>query len=327
MKGRSPLAGAMIAAALLVGVGVVVLILNATDSLPGDGRAASCERPYAASSPWNTPIADGAETEAPVGLDGTLTSDPTQYTYPVYVADRSTPRVAVRTTGWFSNVVEGGGRLENVRRGTARIPIPAGAEPADGSDAQMIVLDPETGDEWGASNLERQSDGGWVAWNAYHYNTRWSGVPPLDSVGDPFFLRGAGVPYLTGLVRPCEIAAGHIDHALAFAYDSPSSAFVPPASKSDGDAAPGTAMPEGTRLQLDPMLSDADLEELGCTGPCRTIARALQRYGMYVIDVSGRPKVILEYEGTARWNGTVTETTVSPIPLGSFRVVRADERR
>jgi hypothetical protein len=81
-------------------------------------------------------------------------------------------------------------------------------------------------------------------------------------------------------------------------------------------------MPEGTRLQLDPTLTSSRLAEMGCRGPCLTIARALQRYGMYVIDNSGRPKVMLEYADTAGWRGFVDAKTVSPIPLSAFRVLR-----
>jgi hypothetical protein len=51
------------------------------------------------------------------------------------------------------------------------------------------------------------------------------------------------------------------------------------------------------------------------------VARALQRYGMYLIDASGREKLMFEYESTARWNGLVTSKTVSRIPLSRFRWV------
>jgi Bacterial Ig domain/Phytase len=73
--------------------------------------------------------------------------------------------------------------------------------------------------------------------------------------------RRAGVPYLAGLVRACELARGRIEHALAFAYDFPTAEYVFPATKSDGNAWDGVEddldshpgdVPEGTRLQLDP---------------------------------------------------------------------------
>lgn len=287
--------------------------------------ASGCARPYAETSPWNRRIGSSPDL-APEGerhvraIEGPLTSDPTQYTYPVYKANASTPRAPVAFTGWFSKVSEGGTRLDNEQAPTVELPIPEAAEPAAGTDAQIILLDPATGDEWGVWRLERGAEG-WEATNGYHYNTRWSGVPPLSEGGSPFVSRGAGVPYLAGLVRPCELAHDRIEHALAFAYDFPSKEFVYPATKSDGQGHGPGALPEGTRLQLDPSLTESMIQAWGCTAACLTIARALQEYGMYVIDNSGRPKVMLEYEATADWDGMVGEATVSPIPLTAFRVV------
>jgi len=328
---RSLLAVAVvaIAASLAAGCGGASGGDGNTAPQPSADRAAAdtaCARPYAADSPWNTPIPAGAKlVDRPLGIDGPLTSNPSQYTYPVYLVTASTPRRTATVSGWFSNVVDGGTRLVNQRAGTVELPIPADAEAAAGSDAQIILIDRTTGDEWGASHLAKDGDG-FSVWNAYHYSTTWSGVPPADAEGRPFFPRGAGVPYLTGLVRPCEIRRGRIDHALAFAYDWPSAEHVYPATKSDG-AGSSEALPEGTRLQLDPALTAADLRGRGCTGPCLTIARALQRYGMYVIDNSGHPKVMLEYEGTAGWNGLVGEGTVKPIPMSAFRVVAPEPAR
>lgn len=283
-----------------------------------------CNRPYAPDSPWNTPIGDA--TYHPRSADfvsrirGPLTSDPSQYTYPVYRVTADTPLQTVRVDGIYSNVSDE--RTLNVQRGgTVRLPIPDGAAAASGSDAQIILVNEETGDEWGAWRLQRSS-GGWQIENGYHYDTRWSGVPPAALDGKPFGSRGAGVPYLAGLVRPCELARGKIDHALAFAYSFPAPSHVYPATKSDGAGTEGLDVPEGTRLQLDPTLTAAQIKDFGCNGPCLTIARALQEYGMYAIDNSGRAKVMLEYEGTANWRGTVDAKTVSPIPISSFKVVQ-----
>lgn len=55
------------------------------------------------------------------------------------------------------------------------------------------------------------------------------GVP--SNTPNPYVSRGAGVPYIAGLIRKLEIDQGHIDHALAMAFDWPSSTFVYPASK------------------------------------------------------------------------------------------------
>jgi len=290
-----------------------------------DGNAAahagpgSCTRPYAATGPWNIPIGrpprvHPRSSHFVASLQGVLTSDPTQYTYPVYEVSRTTTARAVSLSGHFSRVT-GPHTMRNQKGGIVRVPIPDALVPAEGSDGQVILLNPLTGDEWGFWRLERRG-AAWRATNGYHYNARWSGVPPSG-----FVSRGAGIPYLAGLVRPCEIARGRIDHALAFAYDYPSPQFVYPATKSDGKGNPERSLPEGARLQLDPSVTRAQLVALGVTGPALTIAQALQRYGMYVTDASGREKVMMEYEETAHWNGRITAATVNRIPLERFRWV------
>jgi myo-inositol-hexaphosphate 3-phosphohydrolase len=295
-----------------------------TDEAPAP--SAPCTRPYADDSPWNALIGPAPEYE-PQGdqriaqLQGRLSSDPTQYTYPVYIVSPAIAPTTVTLSGWYSNVLDAT-TLVNQRGGTVALPLPPGAQAAAGGDAQIVLLNPATGDEWGASRLERLADGTWHAWNAYHYNTRWTAVPPYDTSGDPFFPRGAGIPYLAGLVRPCEIARGRIDHALAFAYDFPTHEYVYPATKSDGNSTDPLDLPEGARLQLDPTLSDDDIRAWGCDGACLTIARALQRYGMYVVDNSGRPKIVVEYEGTAGWDGLIDSHTIEAIPLSAFRLLR-----
>lgn len=336
MNSRRRVIATLLGLAVVVAVAIVVVSGSSPDPAssprtPPTGGAAErgCKRPYANASPWNRPIGaqpayDPRSAHFVRRMRAPLTSDPTQYTYPVYAVAPDAPLQSVRVTGVFSDVSNE--RTLTVRRGgTVRLPIPDGAAAAAGSDAQIVLLNPATGDEWGAWRL-RRSGGGWQITNGYHYSTRWSGVPPRGPDGRPFGSRGAGVPYLAGLVRPCEVARGRIDHALAFAFDAPSPAHVPPATKSDGTGTTGRDVPEGTRLQLDPKLTVQRIKAYGCDGPCLTIARALQRYGMYVIDNSGRSKVILEYEGTARWNGLVDARTVSPIPLSAFRVLKAPRR-
>jgi hypothetical protein len=321
-------AAAAVAAALLYGL---------ADAFTGDddrqppapAAARPCPRPYSADSPWNRPIAaDEAQRAVPVAIGHPgerLSSDPTQYTTPVYEVSRRTPRVRVHVSETYSQVSNKNRRLRFVERPVVTIRLPRHAQPARGSDAHIVVVERDTGDEWGAWQL-RRAGGQWRATNAYHYNIHWSAVPPRSRAGHPFASRGAGVPYLAGLVRPCEIEHGAIRHALAFAYDSPSDRHVYPATKSDGHGSGAGAVPEGTRLQLDPALSSADLDQMGCVEACVTIAQALQEYGMYVTDNSGRAKILVEYEGTARWKGRVHAATVRPLPLSAFRSIPPPRR-
>ena len=134
-------------------------------------------------------------------------------------------------------------------------------------------------------------------------------------------------PYLTGLVRPWEIAQGHVDHAIAFAYQSPSDSVICPATKSDGSASRASNMPEGARIQLDPTLNvDDPAYSLTRTG--KILARAMQQYGMILIDGAGHPKIYGEYQGSAGWNSTDpsalnywTDKVVQNIPYSRFRVL------
>ena len=286
---------------------------------------------YSSDSPWNTPISADApvhpDSEAFVarfhsaasdGHQRPLTSDPTQYSYGIYRVDAETPERTIQLSGNYSDVVD-----ETTNRTssapTLRIPIPADAQPSPGTDASIIIWDAETGDEWGFWEFQSHGDGTYSARNGYHYNTRWSGVPP--TAPNRFGSRGAGLPYFAGLVRRDEIDAGRVQHALAFAYDYPSPEYVWPATKSDGWGDVGVDVPEGARIRIAPSYTEADFEAWGLTREGKILARALQEYGMYTIDRAGRPKIMIEDEATAAWDGTITASTVSAIPWDAFEVI------
>jgi hypothetical protein len=285
----------------------------------------SVSRPYSDDSPWNTPLDDdiavhprSAELVARIGDE--LTSDTSQYTLPVYEVDGDTPTAPVRVVHLFSDVVDDGTAVDRRQEATVEVPIPEEAVAAAGTDAQIVILDTDTGEEWGFWQLQPEGDG-YVATNGYRYHLGWNGVPP-----DGFGSRGAGVTYLAGLIRPESIEAGRIEHAIAFAYPTPSPEHVFPATKSDGGGDADVDLPEGARLRLDPSLTEDELAELGLSDEGLVIARALQEYGMILIDVAGRPKIYAEYEETAGWDGAITEDTVRALPLDRFEVVDWDEQ-
>jgi hypothetical protein len=192
-----------------------------------------------------------------------------------------------------------------------------------GSDGQIVIWDPTTGTEYSFWQFAKLADGTYTATNGYRYHT---GAGYNGRFADGLAGRGAGTPYFAGLVRKWEIDQGHIDHALAFAYDSPSAEVRYPASKSDGGGfggITGSDLPEGTRLQLDPALTDADFSAWGLSPAAKTIARAMQTYGMYVIDHSGSSKIYLEDRLTAKWGTDIGRDLVRGIPWTAFRVVTA----
>jgi len=105
--------------------------------------------------------------------------------------------------------------------------------------------------------------------------------------------RGSGFPVIAGLIRPEEIAAGEIRHAMVFTFhknrgaDDGSKIFLPPACRSDGRYTGRQYPIEGMRFQLDPSLTDKDFDAWGLSRDGKILARALQKYGMYLGDNGG----------------------------------------
>jgi hypothetical protein len=300
--------------------GAAITVANRQQYLPLI-KVPPCTRSYSVNSPWNTPISSKAEYDPlsstyVAGFSGIFGSDPTQYTYPVYEVDAATPKRIINVSGYFSEVVNDT-TISNVKSSPVAIPLPADATPSAGSDSQIVFWNRETGDEWGLTGAIRSTNGTWSASSGYHYNTNWDAAPPVGN--SKFASRGAGLPFMAGLVRPCEIKRTHIDHALAFAYPLASPLFISPASKSDGES---IGLPEGARIQLDPALTDQQIEAWGCTGSCLTIAHALQEYGMILVDRSDHPKLYAEDDVTAYWNNALNATTISQIPYTAFKVLK-----
>jgi hypothetical protein len=252
--------------------------------------------PYTRNSFWNTPIgsnpaydpnsAQMIETLGWTNTDGEFTSDTTRYTYPVYWADASTPRHEVPCTLYGCTIMADDDIHQVVS--TMTVPIPDGARPSAGSDAQLIVIDTVTGAEYGLFRASYQN-GTWTAGAGYVYSIHADGTPRQMRS------RGAGVPYLAGLIRPWEIRQGAINHVLAFAYEhAAAERCVYPATKTDGQSTLQFAIPQGARLQLNPSLTDADFDRWGLSRAGRIVARALQQYGMVLIDTGGSNKIMAE---------------------------------
>ena len=322
--GRSRRATLLACALALAALAVATLSGIASAASPERGTAgASCVRPYTDDSPWNTPIGENPvyapDSAARIAqINGALSSDPTQFTYPVYKAARSRKATGVKITQAMSQIQAGGAALLNERRGTLRIPLRKGAVGTE-ETGQLIVVDSSTGREWGVFGLSRTRKG-WTALFGYRFSTNTNGIPGIGRDGAGLASR-AGASYLAGLVRACEIAQGKIDHALSLAYDSPSIAYISPLRGTNGTDGSQRALPIGARVQLDPALTKKVLGRAGCKRACLTIARALQRYGAFVVGRSGRPKIYVEHETTAKWGGRVRDATVASIPVESLRAL------
>lgn len=157
------------------------------------------------------------------------------------------------------------------------VPIPAGTQPDSSSDGHLAVWDPATHREWDF----------WISRCPLDCGHAGSGGSfSTDSLAPavPFGANAASWPLLAGIVHPEEIAAGHIDHPLIFATPNVGSGFVCPAAHSDGSNTDPRALREGSLLQLDPAV---DINALAIPDWQKTIARAMQQYGMYLVDGGG----------------------------------------
>jgi hypothetical protein len=165
------------------------------------------------------------------------------YTYPIYIADEDTPHYEVisENPDW-GNVTE------------ETVPYNDNWEASNGSDAQIIVIDPTTKKYYDIWQL-----GGWD-WdndqpvydppfnNGKLYVGNGNRIDNYETSNGISGSRGCGIAYFNMLARPEEVERGVINHALSMPIYNASSEFVPPAVKSDGYIDGG--IPQGTRFAL-----------------------------------------------------------------------------
>lgn len=272
----------------LIGLGCVLAALF-IGPVPAPGKTAISEtyvRPFAPDALWNLPVSQFVHHEQSSGLAQRLWAyGPSRhrdfnlsfedYTYPVYDARQA--------KGMYPVLTEWPGNLSG-----SSIPWDPAWSPAQGTDAQVIVLDPLTGREWDLWRVQfdgravRAKNGNLVPGD---YRTKADGFFPS---------RGSGIQYLAMLVRPQEIASGAIEHALSMPVRNvDGNGFVPPATKLERNHGV-TGIPLGTRFALN--ISPEDLEQWVASLPAqlprqtrnsaRVIARALRDYGWIITDSS-----------------------------------------
>jgi hypothetical protein len=128
----------------------------------------------------------------------------------------------------------------------------------------------------------------------------------------------AGLPIFPGLVRYDEAVAGRIAHAIRVTFDSTRDAWVHPASHCAGDTSSPSAPAMGTRLRLKSSYALG-----GFSGPARTIAEALKRYGVIVADNGSN--WFFSGSSDRRWDDE-NLNQLKRIPGSAFQVVRSAAR-
>jgi hypothetical protein len=183
------------------------------------------------------------------------------------------------------------------RKGWSNVGVPISltmwAEPTE--DAHLCIIDPFKKISWEFSRF-RFLTGGTPYCTTFNI---WD--LKSDGVGNPFEGRrwqmrggrGSGFPLIAGLIRPEELAAGEIRHALVFSFSQNRQAenggdiFCLPACRSDGKHKGRQYPIEGMRFQLDPSLTEKEFNQWGLNREGKIVARALQKYGMYLGDNGG----------------------------------------
>ncbi len=131
---------------------------------------------------------------------------------------------------------------------------------------------------------------------------------------------------MAGVIWPHELKAGVINHALAFAYPYTALAGpVVPATGSDGTSVLTDAMPEGSRLQLNP---GVDINSLNLNPIEKIIATAMQKYGMILVDTGGatamyaaNPLSFSNNPYAGIWNSSSPAITLANMPINHLRVL------
>lgn len=252
-------------------------------------------RPFGPRAPWNVPIEHLPRHDESNVLVQRLFFDPTgarntrfqvtvdAYAMAVYDAAKSTAPAPIKSY-WPSNL-------------TGKLPWNPQWKPAVGLAGQMIILDHMNGLEWDLSEVD---------YKLFVVNAATANLVPGDfrtrEVGFPPS-RGSGIPFLAMLVRPAEVRAGVIEHALSMSVGNISGVeFVPPATKLEFPRGGRAGIPVGTRYSL--MITDAELDLWLRRLPkdlsdrtretARIVAVALRDYGWFVTDVS--PGNLLHFE-------------------------------
>jgi len=275
----------------------------------GAGEPSATWRPFNDSSAWNTPI-PSSPTIAPdstsvvtwlnslngpvdryMGQGGT-TGD---YDHPAYYAASNSPLVRVK---FLSNSSDPsvvytssttGTRLRVSDLHNRRIPLPAGATPAGGTDGHMII-------ETATRSYEMWQGNNWQP-GENRYGCAYGAVYDLAGNGastDGHSATAAGVSLLSGRIRLAELQAGKINHALAMVVKyvrrnvvtgPATGCATPDPATVAGDANDLKWPVTGARFQLN--YTESEIEALAVPAWKKVILRAMREYGLIVMDTGG----------------------------------------
>ncbi len=277
-------------------------------------------RPYGVGAAWNVSIEQLTNTLGAGGLVAPNSAALSQLMWEGTTTPGNTPGISITTTDYTYPVYDVGDAtgmfrveigLPGANLDGQMMPWNPSWEPATGTDAQAIVVDPDTGREWNLFQVD--FDGTTISATNGNLVMETERTNSIDGYGNPVYQvtgqvadyrvyeegfppsRGVGIPYQAMLVRPEEIMRGKISHALSLALrNTDGTKFVAPATKLEWPGNP-PGVPEGTRFALS--VTDAQIDTWIAGLPAsfsevtkysaRVIAEALRDYGWIITDTNG----------------------------------------
>ena len=316
------------------------------ESVPIKNKAENTKRFFSEDSFWNQPIGNHPEIDPDSDKwIKMLETEPTgenfstsfkEWTVPVYEVGKNTQFIQVNNHYlskkeleiWIPQSSDHFGHGPNFNP----VPIPEGSSPDKSNDAHYAVVDRDRMLAWDMWGLRQLEDGSWESNTGMFYRLDGTGVFKgkelgyVDNESVHFHgpSRAAGVPIIAGLIMFDEVMAGEIKHKLSCATRfAAKQTFVYPASWTDGYVEGG--IPEGAVIQLDPSL---DLNKFELTKEEIIIAKAMQEYGMVVVDIAqGQPIYVEGIWGhpDKSWEGKLHEWEdrgINAIPYKYYRILK-----
>lgn len=248
--------------------------------------------PFTSTSPWNHPIGSAAQyapETSPVwqAAGGVGLNASNGWSIPVWVAQDADPMTDVYQGGTF----------------VTRFRIPANAVPAQAADGHMAVVDENHDKLLETYGGITRSPGRITAQLAIVNSVRDVGAGAAPYIGW-HGMRAYGGSCIGGLIRQHEVTERNIPHALAAAVqrdamnkNTPNGqAYVWPASNADSgwQTSYGSTgnVHMGSLLAIPPSV---DLSSLGLNALALAVAKAMQDYGVYIVDAASAGSACVLY--------------------------------
>jgi len=149
-------------------------------------------------------------------------------------------------------------------------------------------------------------------------------VPANDGRGESCVSAdGAGMPITPLLASADEVAAGEVNHALRFLLPNArqrSGGYVHPATSAVAASGGATLPPRGAHFRL---RADYPIDSLPSAG-AKVIARALQRYGMYLVEGGNIPLTVQsDKNSSAKWSGLLAVNDLAALTVDDFEIMNS----